>query len=306
VLVVGSVALDTIHTPGGSAEEVLGGSASYFALAASHLTTVRMVAVVGEDFPQQYRTLLREAGVDLQGLETRPGRTFRWEGSYAQDFVHRDTLRTELNVFREFRPRVPEAYRETPVVFLANIDPELQELVLEQVRRPRWVVLDTMNFWLEGAKREVLLRLLPKVNALLVDHTEARLLSRRHHLGEAARWIQDQGPRIVVVKRGDAGALVRWDQRWRWVPPYPTARVVDPTGAGDTFAAGWIGALARWGWDGAEAHASLLVGAAAASLAIEGFGAQSLVRMTTDRLMERARELREMADYPALPEEFAS
>jgi sugar/nucleoside kinase (ribokinase family) len=298
ILVVGSVALDTITTPHGQVRDVLGGSAAYFSLVASLLAPVRVVAVVGEDFPERYREALGRRDVDLSGLVTQPGKTFRWEGIYEADLVRRRTIRTDLNVFETFRPTIPSSFAATPVVFLANIDPDLQASVLDQMESPRWVFLDTMNFWLHGAKRDSLVRLLSRVHAVLVDHEEARLLSGQQRLADAARWIADHGPLMVVVKRGDCGALVRLGNDWFWVSPYPEAEVMDATGAGDSFAGGVLGAIARWGEDGGGLRRALVVGAAAASRAIEVFGAQDLVNLDLAGVLDRARVIRGMGQVP--------
>ncbi|MBD3335644.1 MAG: sugar kinase [Candidatus Eisenbacteria bacterium] len=307
ILVVGSVALDTITTAHGRADKVLGGSASYFSLVASAFAPVRLVAVVGDDFPADYRALLSARRIALDGLVVSPGRTFHWEGIYEADLVGRRSLKTELNVFEAFRPEIPGPFQDSPIVFLANIDPELQASVLDQMKEPRWVVLDTMDFWMTGDKREALLRLLPRVHVVLVDHGEARLLTGESHLSRAARWIQERGPRVVVVKRGDSGALARIDGTWFWVPPYPEAAVIDPTGAGDSFAAGFLGAVAGWGLDAAGIRRGLLMGAASASFVIERFGAQSLAEFDPAEIVRRARIIRDMGSMerpdPVLDEE---
>lgn len=234
ILVVGSVALDTISTPQAKGVEVLGGSASYVSLVSSVFAPVRIVAVVGEDFPEKHHEVLACRGIDLTGLSVAPGKTFQWEGVYEADLVGRRSLRTDLNVFEIFRPVIPDSFRQTPIVFLANIDPDLQASVLDQMDKPEWVVLDTMDFWMNGAKRDSLLRLLGRVHAVLVNDEEAKLLTGLNVIPDAACWIQDRGPEVVVVKRGDCGALARIRSTWFWVPPFPEGRVVDPTGAGDS------------------------------------------------------------------------
>ena len=298
ILVVGSVALDTVTTPRGKAEDVLGGSASYFSLVASALTEVRLVGVVGSDFPDECRVALEAAGVDVGGLTVEEGKTFRWEGVYGADLVGRRSLRTELNVFETFRPRIPAAFRKTPIVFLANIDPDLQAAVLDQMESPSRVVLDTMDFWMTGKKKDALVGLLGRVQVVLVDQREAQLLTDRPRLADAVEWIQDRGPRIVVVKRGDCGALARLDDDWFWIPPYPVADVVDPTGAGDSFAGGFLGSLARWGDDPAGLRRGLIIGAAAASRAIEGFGALWMAGVELEEILERARVIADMGRLP--------
>lgn len=296
ILVVGSVALDSVATPERRVRDVLGGSASYFSLVASLLAPVRVVGVVGEDFPESCRRTLSRRSIDLTGLVTEEGKTFRWSGEYDPDLVGRRTLRTELNVFESFQPKIPQSYRSTPLVFLANIDPDLQASVLDQMSDPQWVFLDTMDFWMEGAKRQSLIGLLDRVDAVLIDHVEARLLSGQSHLQDAVQWIRDRGPKIVVIKRGDCGALARLEDEWFWVPPYPESAVQDPTGAGDSFAGGVLGAMARWGTSGSGLRRALLVGAAAASCAIEAFGAEPIAELSPDEVFRREAVLRRMTE----------
>jgi len=246
LLVVGSVGLDTVETRAGKRADVLGGAASYFSLAASFLAPVRLVAVVGTDFPDAHTALLEQHHVDLAGLERVAGRTFRWSGVYARDFSTRTTLDTQLNVFQDFRPKLPPAWASSEYVFLANIDPVLQLAVLEQAGRPKFVACDTMNFWIEGKRRE-LLALLERVDMLLLNDEEARQLSGEANLPAAARAIRKLGPRAVVIKRGDAGALLFHEAGVFAAPAFPIEDVVDPTGAGDSFAGGFMGWLAREG-----------------------------------------------------------
>ena len=244
VLVVGSVAFDTIRTPFGVATEVLGGSANYFSVAASFFTDVRLVAVVGEDFPDQHLEFLRGRGVDLRGLQRVPGKTFRWVGEYGFDFNEARTLDTQLNVFADFAPKIPEDYRDSDVVFLANIDPDLQREVLQQVRRPALVAADTMNYWITG-KPDSLKRTLAMVDALVINDAETRQLAQEPNLVRAARTIQSWGPRILIIKRGEYGALLCAEGEWFSAPALPLEAVQDPTGAGDCFAGGAVGYLAQ-------------------------------------------------------------
>jgi sugar/nucleoside kinase (ribokinase family) len=246
LLVVGSVALDSVETLKERRDEILGGAASFFSVAASFFTPVRLVGVVGSDFPAEHEALLGGFGIDLGGLERAEGRTFRWTGRYSADFNHRTTLDTQLNVFESFRPKLPPAWSDAPFVFLANIEPDLQRDVLEQVEMPRFVALDTMNFWIEG-RRPALERVLARVDMLLINDEEARLLSQHDSLPAAARAIRLLGPRAVVVKRGDAGALLFHEGGVFAAPAFPIETVVDPTGAGDSFAGGFMGWLARTG-----------------------------------------------------------
>ena len=246
LLVVGSVALDTVETPFGRAEDVLGGSATFFTAAASYFTPVQVVGVVGEDFPSAGLDFLNACGADLEGLERVSGESFRWSGVYSYDLNSRETLDTRLGVFADFKPRIPAAFRAAEWVFLGNIDPALQLEVLDQIERPKLVACDTMNFWIEG-KRDTLLELLGRVDLLLVNDSEARELSGDHNLARAARWIQERGPRYVIVKKGEHGAILFTPTTTFFAPGYPLEEVFDPTGAGDAFAGGLIGSLARHG-----------------------------------------------------------
>ena len=271
LLVVGSLALDTIETQNSRREEVLGGAACYASFAASFFAPVRLVGVVGSDFPRAHEDLLRCRNIDLEGLERASGRTFRWAGRYAADFNNRTTLDTQLNVFETFRPKLPAAYADSAFVFLANIDPVLQIEVLGQVRRPRFVACDTMNFWISG-KRSELVRVLERVDMVLLNDEEARQLSGKDNLPEAAGVIRGMGPRAVVIKRGDAGALFFSKEGVFAAPAFPLDKVVDPTGAGDSFAGGCMGWLARTG-DASPAgiRTALVVGSALASFCVEDF-----------------------------------
>jgi sugar/nucleoside kinase (ribokinase family) len=287
LLVVGSLALDTIETQNSRREEVLGGAACYASFAASFFAPVRLVGVVGSDFPLAHEALLRSRNVDLAGLERASGRTFRWAGRYAADFNNRTTLDTQLNVFETFRPRLPPAYADSAFVFLANIDPVLQSEVLGQVRRPRFVACDTMNFWISG-KQADLVRVLKRVNMVLLNDEEARQLSGKDNLRAAARVIRGMGPGAVVIKRGDAGALFFSQDGVFAAPAFPLETVVDPTGAGDSFAGGCMGWLARTGdISPAGIRTALVVGSALASFCVEDF---SLDRFRTlDETTIRAR-----------------
>jgi sugar/nucleoside kinase (ribokinase family) len=288
LVVVGSVALDTVKTPFGQAAEALGGAATYFAYAASFFTRVRVVGAVGEDFPREHLTLLAERGVDIGALEVVPGkRTFRWTGEYGFDLNEARTLDTQLNVFAEFRPTLPESHRAAPYLFLANIDPELQLLVRRQMTRPAVVALDTMNFWIEG-KRDALGRVLAEVDALLINDAEARMLAREPNLIRAARAIAAMGPRVVVIKRGEYGALMVSDGEFFYAPAYPLESVFDPTGAGDTFAGGFMGYLAGRGLtDAASARRAMIYGAVMASFTVEEFSLARLKRVTADEIDAR-------------------
>jgi len=287
LLVVGSVGLDSVETRVGKRTEVLGGAASYFAVAASFLAPVRLVAVVGTDFPEAHARLLEGRGVDLTGLERVPGRTFRWSGVYAADFSTRTTLETQLNVFQDFRPKLPPAWSAPDYVFLANIDPVLQLGVLEQAGKPRFVACDTMNFWISG-KRPELLKLLERVDMLLLNDEEARQLSGEANLPAASRAIRALGPRAVVIKRGDAGALLFHEDGVFAAPAFPIEDVVDPTGAGDSFAGGFMGWIAREGdTSPATIRTAMILGSVLASFSVEDFSLDRFRRLDLSQVRER-------------------
>ena len=297
LLVVGSVALDSVKTPFGQVAEALGGSATYFSFAASFFTTVRVVAVVGEDFPGEHLSLLKSREVDLSGLQVSKGKTFRWVGEYGYNLNEARTLDTQLNVFGNFRPVLPDALRKTPFVFLANIDPDLQLEVLRQMARPRLVALDTMNFWIEG-KREALLRVLAEVDALLVNDAEARQLAREPNLIKAARAILGFGPRIVVVKRGEYGALMISDSHFFFVPAYPLESVFDPTGAGDTFAGGFMGYLAKSEATDVDAiRRAIVYGSVMASFTVEDFSLHRLARLKPEEIQRRYEAFQDLIRF---------
>ncbi len=288
ILVVGSVALDTLTTPAGKVEDALGGSAVYFGLAACSLDSVRVVGVVGPDFPRREMDFLASRNIDLEGLVTGQGPTFRWEGVYGPDFGDAQTLRTELGVFAGFEPKLPESYRETPCVFLANIDPELQLRVMDQMVSPRWVALDTMNLWIDRRK-ELVLEAISRVDMVFVNASEARQISGSRNLFEAGRFILEAGPRFVVVKMGAQGAMVLGGKAPFIMPAVPVEKVIDPTGAGDSFAAGMLGCLS--GSDGeltlTNITRALCYGSVTASFAIEGFGVDGLRGIDSDAISRR-------------------
>jgi sugar/nucleoside kinase (ribokinase family) len=288
LLVVGSVALDTVETPFGKVEEALGGSATFFSYCASFFTQVRLVATVGEDFPEQHLKLLKDRGVDIAGLTVTRGRTFRWSGAYGFDLNEARTLDTQLNVFADFRPVLAEGLTRLPFLFLANIDPELQLEVLRQMKeRPRLVALDTMNFWIKG-KREALARVLREVDVVTINDAEARQLAEEPNLVKAARAILAMGPRVVVVKRGEYGALLCAEGTFFVVPAYPLESVFDPTGAGDTFAGGFMGYLASQDRvDPATMRRAMVYGSVMASFTVEDFSLNRLARLTRVEINER-------------------
>lgn len=297
LLVVGSVALDSVKTPFGSVEEVLGGSATYFSTSASYFTDVSLVAVVGEDFPAGHLNFLKLRRIDLGGLEKQRGKTFRWKGSYGYDLNEAHTLNTELNVFESFSPKIPEGYRSSEVVFLANIDPDLQRDVLGQVESPRLVAADTMNFWIEG-KRESLLETLKLVDILLVNDSEARQLTEEPNLVKAARRIFDYGPKTVVIKRGEYGVLMFNGDSIFSAPAYPLDSVFDPTGAGDTFAGGFVGYLANT-MDFSEAvmRRAIVMGSVMASFTVEDFSLNRIKELDYKEIEGRYREFKYLSHF---------
>lgn len=300
ILVVGSVAYDTVRTPFGEAREVLGGSATYFAAAASFFAPVSLVAVVGEDFGEDELAFLRERGVDLTGLERRPGRTFRWWGEYGFDLNEAKTLETQLNVFAEFRPQIPQAYQEREIVFLANIDPDLQREVLTQVRAPLLVAADTMNFWIQG-KYESLRETLKKVQVLIINDAETRMLAKEPNLVRAAKEILTWGPRSLVIKRGEYGVLAFSNNGWFAAPALPLEEVFDPTGAGDSFAGGFLGFLASTqNFDEKNLRRAVIMGSVMASFAVEAFSLDRLKTLTYPEIETRYRQFKELAHFDDL------
>jgi len=301
LLVVGSVALDSVRTPYGEASEVLGGSAAYFAFSAAHFAKVRVVAVVGEDFPAEHRGAFEARGIDLSGLETAAGRTFRWRGEYAAELGHAHTLETQLNVFSTFHPKLEAHHREAPYVFLANIDPELQLEVLAQMKRPQLVLSDTMNYWI-ARKPDRVLEVLRRVDVALLNEEEARALAGETLLVRAADRLLDQGAKAVIIKKGEHGALYR-DRETRFLTPaFPVEALRDPTGAGDSFAGGFLGCLARSGaWDGGAMCLALACGTTMASLAIEDFSPRRLVETGREEIAGRVSLLHRMVHFDLKP-----
>jgi sugar/nucleoside kinase (ribokinase family) len=297
VLVVGSVALDSVETPFGKAEHVLGGSATFFAASASHLCPVQLVGVVGSDFPVDQLEPLRRRGVDLAGLERADGPSFRWRGRYRYDLNSAETLETHLGVFSNFRPKIPAQFRAAPFVFLGNIDPRLQLEVLEQVERPRLVACDTMNFWIES-RRPDLLRLLEQVDVITLNDGEARQLTEHTNLIKAAHWILGRGPKHVVIKKGEHGAFMFTERTVFFAPAYPLEDVYDPTGAGDAFAGGFIGYLARTG-DLSEPNLrrAIVYGSAMGSFAVERFSIQRFHEIGRAEITQRVREFHQLVSF---------
>lgn len=300
ILVVGSVAYDTVETPFGRAEKVLGGSASFFSVAASFFAPVSLVGVVGEDFAEEELDVFRRHKVDLEGLERIAGKTFHWQGKYSYDLNARDTICTELNVFEFFKPKIPAAYRQSEFVFLGNIDPGLQRDVLDQVAKPRLVACDTMNFWISG-KPDELRKTLRRVDVLLINDAEARQLSGEWNIVKAARAIRAMGPRTLVIKKGEHGVLMFSDEGSFAAPAYPLEDVFDPTGAGDTFAGGFLGYLAH----GRELHEAnlrraVIMGSTLASFSVEAFSLDRLVRLTRAEIDDRFRLFKKLTHFEAI------
>ncbi len=296
LLVVGSVALDSIFTPFGETADTLGGSAVFFSVAASLLHPVRVVGVVGSDYPVAELERLAPGGIDWSGVERAEGESFRWKGKYSYDLQSRETLETRLGVFAAFDPRLPPAWRDAKYLFLGNIDPVLQLGVLDQVTDPALVVCDTMNYWIQSKKPE-LMKLLERVDILLVNDGEARELSGDWNIHRAGKWIMAHGPKRVVIKQGEYGALLIEPGRTFYVPAYPLEEVFDPTGAGDAFAGGFMGYLARVD---STAHAQLrramVYGAVMGSFAVQGFGVKGFETVDLDAVRKRVEAFVDLTD----------
>jgi sugar/nucleoside kinase (ribokinase family) len=299
VLVVGSVALDSVETPFGKADDVLGGSATYFSASASHQTPVQLVGVVGDDYPVEKLKALSDRGVDLAGLEHMAGESFRWRGRYRHDLNSCETLETRLGVFSHFRPKIPAQFKSAKYVFLGNIDPRLQLEVLKQVDKPKLVACDTMNFWIES-RRDDLIELLKHVDLITLNDGEARQLTEQSNLVHAARWILEHGPRTVVIKKGEHGAFMFTSSSVFFAPAYPLESVFDPTGAGDSFAGGFIGYLARTD-DLSEAslRRAVIHGSAMGSFVVEGFSITRLLEVTRADIDKRVSEFHELVSFDA-------
>jgi len=297
ILVIGSVAFDSVETPFGQVEEVLGGSGTYFSTSASFFTDVRLVAVVGEDFPSEHLEFLRSRGVDLSGVKTAPGRTFRWKGRYGYDLNEAQTLDTQLNVFAAFRPELPAGFEDAEYIFLANIDPDLQMEVLRQVRRPRLIACDTMNYWI-GGKRDALLQTLKSVDTLVINEGETRQLAGEANLIKAAKAVLGMGPKTLVVKRGEYGVLMFTEHTVFSAPAYPLDSVFDPTGAGDTFAGGFIGYLAATGnLSEHNIRRGIVFGSVMASFTVEDFSLNRLRTLQHDEIQDRFRQIKLLTEF---------
>ena len=297
VLVVGSVALDSVETPFGKAESVLGGSANFFAASASHLTKVSVVGVVGSDYPIEKLEPLKQRGVDFSGLEKAEGSSFRWRGRYRHDLNSAETLETHLGVFSHFSPKIPEKLRSSPYLFLANIDPRLQLDVLNQVVKPKLVACDTMNFWIQSRRPDVL-KLLGHVDMVTLNDAEARQLTEKANLVQAAQWIMARGPRHVIIKKGEHGAFMFTEKSIFFAPAFPLESVFDPTGAGDAFAGGFIGYLAASG-DLSEANMrrAVIYGSVMGSFAVEKFSIERLMTVSRAEIDQRMRDMRRLVAF---------
>ncbi|HEV7664618.1 MAG TPA: PfkB family carbohydrate kinase [Chloroflexota bacterium] len=309
VLVIGSIALDTLETPFGNAEEQLGGAGAYFSLAASALTAVQLVGVVGDDLPERHLETLRGRGVDLSGVQrVENGKTFRWKGKYEYDMNVAHTLDTQLNVFGDFQPNLPENYRDAEFVYLANITPSLQLGVLDQVRKPKFVGLDSMNFWIGNPDtKKDLTEVIKRVNAVFMNDAEIRQYTGKYNLFEAAREVLNLGPQVVLMKKGEHGAVAVSREGIFVAAAYPLETVKDPTGAGDSFAGGFMGHLADTGdtsWAGIKR--AMIFGSVIASFAVETFGPDGLLTMGREAIHERFETLRNCTMFEALPSAVAS
>lgn len=298
LLVVGSVAFDAIETPFGRVERTVGGAATYFSLAASFFTRVNLVGVVGDDFTEKHEEVFRGRSVDLAGLERAQGKTFFWSGKYHDNLNDRTTLITDLNVFAEFRPKLPESFRKSQHIFLANIDPTLQRSVLDQVTgKPKLVALDTMNYWIEGTPEE-LKKTLKQTQVLMINDSETRQLSSEHNLLRAAKAIFKMGPKTLVIKRGEHGAMMIHGDSVFCVPAYPLEEIHDPTGAGDSFAGGFMGYLASVGKINANSlRLAMVYGSVLGSFAVEKFGLERLLNLKRREITDRVRHFHKLTTF---------
>lgn len=297
ILIVGSIAFDTLHLGGKCHSKVLGGSATYASMAAAHFNPVQLVGVVGQDFPDSATKLLRDRGVDLSGLEIAQGETFHWEGRYSEDLSSRETLRTDLNVFAEFKPKIPQVFRRAPFVMLGNIDPTLQIEVLDQIDKPAFVLADTMNLWIDIRHNE-LTALCSRVDMLVLNDEEARQLTDKANLVHAAKALRALGPKQVVIKKGEHGALLFQNDDVFALPALPLSNVVDPTGAGDTFAGAFIGHLARTNdLSATNLRHSLAYGSVLASYCVEGIGMERVTKVTASEVDARFEQLRRITSF---------
>jgi len=302
LLVVGSIALDSISTPFGETADALGGSAVYFSIAGSLLTPVQVVGVIGRDYPVQELRQWEDRGIDWSAVEQADGESFRWKGKYSYDLQNRETLETRLGVFASFKPRIADGLRDTKYVFLGNIDPELQLGVLDQITSPTLVACDTMNYWIQS-KRETLMRLLQRIDVLMVNDSEARELSGDWNIYRAARWILRHGPKMAVIKQGEYGAVLVTDDSVFYIPAFPLEEVFDPTGAGDAFAGGFMGHLARTDdVTPANLRQAMVYGAAMGSFAVEEFSIERFHAIGLAEVTSRVRAFGDLVRFEVTPE----
>ncbi len=297
ILVVGSAALDTVETPFGTVEDALGGSAIYFSAAASYFAPVNLVAVVGDDFPKEKIEFLKKKNVDFSGLEVADGKTFRWGGKYGFDLNDRDTLFTQLNVFEKFEPKIPDSYKNSEYIFLANIGPELQMDVLKQIQSPKLVALDTMNYWI-GGDLPALRETLKHVDVLIVNDSEVRQLAYEANLVKASKIVQEMGPKTLIIKKGEHGALLITRDSFFWAPAYPLEFIYDPTGAGDTFAGGFMGYMAKSDDISIDnLKRAVVFGSTMASFCVEKFSLERLENLTEEEIRKRFYEFWQMTNF---------
>lgn len=299
ILSIGTMAFDSIVTPFGKEPKILGGSVNYFSISASYFCPIQCVSVVGKDFPVEHLKYMQQKGIDTEGIQQTSGDTFFWEGSYGFDLNEAKTLATHLNVLQSFDPVIPESYRDTPFVFLGNIAPPLQHRVLDQMRTPKFVALDTMNFWIEG-QRDSLLAVIARVNALIINEGELRQLTKEHNIVKAAQFIRSVGPQILIVKRGEYGALLFDHGDVFSSPGLPLAEVKDPTGAGDTFAGGFMGYLASktpFTLSRSVLRQALVHGGVMASFTVQNFGPKEIMGLNREMIQERYQRFIELTNF---------
>jgi len=297
LVIVGSLAFDTIQTPWERRERIVGGSCTYCSIAASFFTSPKIVGVVGEDFPEETIKFFKSRKIGTEGLEIRPGKTFFWEGHYGYDPKQRETIKTEINVFQDFRPKLPASYRRAEIVFLANIDPDLQDEILSQMESPALVAMDTINLWI-ATKPEAIWRVLEKVNIFFANEEEIKMLSQETNLIRAARNVLTKGPRLVVTKKGEHGALVLGRDFVFGMLGHPCEDIVDPTGAGDSFAGGFLGYLDKAGKiSRPQIRRAAVLGSVMASFAIEDFGIERFKTLRPEEIERRLRQFRRLVSF---------
>jgi sugar/nucleoside kinase (ribokinase family) len=296
-LVVGSIAFDTIKNVHGKRERIVGGSSTYYAYAASLFENPKVVGVVGEDFPEEIIKEMGERGIDTKGIMIEKGKTFFWEGEYSDDFSERTSLKTELNVFEHFNPVIPDDYKKEKNVFLANIAPELQKKVIEQTGADKYFVMDTMNLWI-NISRDKLTETIKSVNGIIINDEEAKMLTGEHYLFEAAKKIKKSGPEFVLIKKGEHGSMLYFEEKFFVLPPYPKEIVIDPTGAGDSYAGAFMGFLNNTDKiDALSLKKGMVYGTIVSSFTIEDFGIERLRNLKREDVENRLKEYKEMIDF---------